>query len=40
MFKRNMSFCDRKREIITKTLTLLEKIVHINKKGKLHIINF
>ena len=39
MFKRNISFYERKKEIIRKTKTLHERIIHIKKKGKVHIIN-
>ena len=30
----------RKKEIITETQTLNEKIVHVKKKGKVNIMNF
>ena len=41
MFKRNISFYEGKKEIITKIRTLNERIVHIiSKKGKVHIMKF
>ena len=39
MFKRNISFYKRKKEITTKTWTLNERKVYIKRKGKVHIIN-
>ena len=44
MFKRNISFYERKKErkkeIIAKIWTLHERVDHIKKKGKVHIMNF
>ena len=40
MFKRNVSFYKRNKEIISKTWTLHERIVHIKKKEKVNIMNF
>ena len=41
MFKRLIGFTTgRKKDIAAKTQTLHEGIVHIRKKGKVHIINF
>ena len=40
IFKRSISFYEINKEIITKIWTLDEKIVHIKKKGKVHIMNF
>ena len=41
MLKRNISFYEIKKKIITKTRTLNERIVHIiSKKGKVHIMKF
>ena len=39
MFKRNISFYERKKEIITKA-TFHKRRVHIKKKEKVHIMNF
>ena len=40
MFERNISFYEKKQEIVTKAWTLHERIVHIKKKWKVHIMNF
>ena len=39
MFKINISFYKRKKEIFTKLWTLHERIAHIKKKGKIHIMS-
>ena len=39
MFKRNISFYETKKEIITK-ITLHERKVHIKRKAKVHIMIF
>ena len=40
MFKRNITFDERKKEIITKAKMLHERKVHIKKKEKVNIMNF
>ena len=36
MLKRNISFFERKKEIITKTWTLHKRVVYVKKEGKVH----
>ena len=40
MFKTNISFYERKKEVTTKQQTLHKRNGHIKKKGKVHVVNF